>query len=134
MMDAAPPSRRSIWVLIALMGMATASSQALHWWQGERAARIVRQHARPGDITLYTTSSCGYCAQARAWLATNQIPWRECQIEQDSRCQRTFTAQGAPGVPLMNVKGQWHLGFDADWLGQALQAEPKISASPASPP
>lgn len=109
-------------------------SQALHWWQAESAARTVQRFAKTGDITLYTTSTCPYCAKARRWLDDHHVPWRECKIEQDPTCQQTFAAQGAPGVPLMSVKGQWHLGFDAIWLSQALQTDTKINANPPARP
>ncbi len=123
------PARPSWWSLALTIVVVAGASQALHWWQAQSAARTVQQLAKAGDVTLYTTSTCHYCAKARQWLENHQIPWRECNIEQDRTCQQAFAAQGAPGVPLMNVKGQWHLGFDAVWLGQALQAEAKVTAN-----
>jgi glutaredoxin len=133
-----PPSTRGSWVSLALiMLIVVGGSQAWSWWQGEQAARVVRQLAGPDSITLYTTSTCPYCAQARAWLKAKGVPWRECNVEQDQACQHTYEAQGAPGVPLVLANGQWHLGFDADWLAQALrgqapgaQSRPSAETSP----
>lgn len=118
------PGPRQWWVLAALLGTAVGASEGVQWWAERRDAAVVREAARAGDIVMYTTSTCPYCAQARRWLDAQQVPWRECNVETDAQCLRVFEAQGAPGVPLIHVKGRWHLGFDAGWLGQALQKKP----------
>jgi glutaredoxin len=103
------------------MAVSVGVSEGLSWWSQERAADTVRQHAKAGDITMYSTTTCPYCAKARDWLNGHAIPWRECNVDQDKACLQVYDTQGAPGTPLMSVKGRWHLGFDAGWLGEALQ-------------
>ncbi|RZI85945.1 MAG: glutaredoxin family protein [Rubrivivax sp.] len=129
----AEPRRHQWWVLAGLVAVFMGASQGLSWWAQERAGDLARQHARPGDITMYSTTNCLYCAKARRWLDEHQVPWRECNIDLSKACQQTFDAQGAPGTPLMLVKGRWHLGFDAEWLGEALQATPLNAGRPAPP-
>jgi len=119
-------------ILVIVVGC----SQAWQWWRDEQAARLIQRHATPADITLYTTSTCPYCAKARAWLREHGIAWRECNVEQDADCMARYTAQGAPGVPLVHAKGQWHLGFDPAWLGQVLEmasASQRAQAASSSP-
>lgn len=122
---------RSWLSLAVVMLVVVGGSQAASWWHGREAARTVRASAQPGDITMFTTSSCRYCAQARSWLNERQVPWQECNVDTDARCQALFQARGAPGVPLMSVRGRWQLGFDPSWVASVLQADsPSAAASP----
>ncbi|MGC4060694.1 MAG: glutaredoxin family protein [Aquabacterium sp.] len=113
--------RRS-WKSLALVLLVVAGGmQAWGWWQDEHTATLIKRHARPDSITLYTTETCIYCAKARDWLSAHGVPWRECNIDKDQACARTFNAHGAPGTPLVLANGQWNLGFDQAWLAEALQ-------------
>lgn len=120
---AARPQRRptSLWSLALLLLLVWGGHQGWQWWRSTHAVQEIQRLARPGDIVMYTTTECPYCASARTWLTRHQVPWRECNVETDQICLMEFQAQGAPGVPLMRVKGQWRLGFDPAWLSQALQ-------------
>ncbi|MDE2401779.1 MAG: glutaredoxin family protein [Burkholderiales bacterium] len=133
-MSTLPPkqTRRQWWALAGLIAAVMGASEGWQWWQQERNAAAVQQYAQAGDIVMYTTSTCPYCARARRWLDAHQVPWHECNVELDSACLKVFEAQGSPGVPLMSVKGRWNLGFDAAWLGQALQA-PSVSKPKPKP-
>lgn len=113
-------------VLLVVLG----ATQAWSWWQDRQAAQLVRQHAQDAAILMYTTNTCPYCARARSWLDAHEIAWQECNVDRSDACARAYAAAGSPGVPLLNVKGRWHLGFDAAWLAKALQAAPLDQASP----
>lgn len=116
----APP--RTNWISLAvLLTLVVGGTQGWSWWQQERQGQALRALSRPGDVTIYTTTTCPYCAQAKVWLTGHQVAWRECNIDLNTECLQTFQARGAPGVPLMHVRGQWHLGFDPAWLTQTLQ-------------
>lgn len=115
------------WLSLALIVSATwALSEGAQWWQNrkqaERVAALLSQH-RPtaGDVVMFTTSSCPFCSRARAWLKRHDVPFTECNVEQSASCQQAYEQQGSPGVPLMRVKGLWHLGFEPEWLLMALQ-------------
>ena len=58
---------------------------------------------------------------ARTWFIRNQVAYSECTIETDANCRRDFEALGAPGTPVMQVRGRNQLGFSAEALKQALQ-------------
>lgn len=117
-----PPSRPGFKSLAVILLVVVGGTQAWHWWQGERAARMLQRHATQDDIVLYTTSTCPYCARAREWLRDHDIAWHECNVETDAVCMQAYESQGAPGVPLVRARGQWHLGFDPVWLAQVLEA------------
>ena len=114
--------RGSWWSLILIVGAVWGGSQALSWWRNDQAGRTVQSLAKPGDILMLTTATCPYCAKAREWMSARSVPWQECDVERDQRCALLYQARGAPGVPLMNVKGQWNLGFNALWLSEAIAA------------
>lgn len=118
--------------LAVLMLILVGGSQTWSWWQGQQAAQRVKALAAPGQIELYTTSSCPYCAKARAWLDGHDIPWQECNIETSSSCAQVYEQLGAPGTPVVRAIGRWHLGFDPSWLAEALgaQAKPSADSSP----
>lgn len=117
-----PTSWRSLIVFVAL---AWGSHQAWTWWRDTRTAESVQAQVRADDIVMFTTSDCPYCARARAWLERHGVPWRECDIERHEACRRVFEAQGAPGVPLLNVRGRWRLGFDPAWMADTLALKPQ---------
>lgn len=110
--------------LVVLLAVVWGGHQLWSWWRGERMVEQVQHQARDGDIVMFTTDSCPYCARASRWLDANQVPWTECNIDHNAQCLTLFQARGAPGVPLMHVKGQWRLGFDPVWVAQALERTP----------
>lgn len=128
---ASPPPRSSLWGLAVVLLLVFGGMQAWTWWRHERQCEAVKALAQPDQITMYTTTTCPYCAKAKVWLNGHGVPWRECNIDLDASCRATFEAQGAPGVPLLQVKGHWQLGFDPLWLTRALQTEP-LQPSPST--
>lgn len=70
----------------------------------------------PGELTMLVREDCVYCHRARAWLAAERIPFRECDIERDSACARQYAELRAPGTPVFLVRGRVQLG----WSPQAL--------------
>jgi glutaredoxin len=77
-----------------------------------------------GEVVMYTTTSCGYCAQARHWLNQYRIAFTECNTDTSDRCARELTAYGGDGVPYLVVRGQ-HMreGFDSDQFLTILAAK-----------
>ena len=125
--DAAPSQFREIAMVVPSTGKQNdyawlSGFPRMQKWVGEKAVKAL---AEPGQITMYTTLTCPYCAQAKVWLNGHGVPWRECNIDRDAACRATYESQGGPGVPLLNVNGHWQLGFDPQWLAKALQAPPR---------
>lgn len=117
------PSPARQWVSAAVVaGLTWGAYQGWNAWRQDRVAEAVRQNARNGDIVMYTTNDCPYCAAARRWLDGHGVPWRECNIDRDAACMAVFQAKGGPGVPLVQARGQWQLGFNALWLAEVIGA------------
>jgi len=139
-MTANKPARRatSLWSLAVLIVLVLGATEGLQWWQDQRQAdeltQVLRQQSvHPQDVVMYTTSTCPYCAKARTWLNDKQVPFTECNVEQSAACLAQYELQGSPGVPLMRVRNQWHLGFDARWLVLALQTQADNPSAARSP-
>lgn len=130
-----PPTRPTARSLLGLLVLVAAVWGATRWlddWRNTRDAAAVREHSQRVNITLYTTSTCPYCAKAVAWLKQHGARWHECNVETDAACQQTYAQQGSPGVPLVRAGERWHLGFQASWLAQALAAQDHPVAQPMS--
>lgn len=116
------PQARSL-LGLALLVLAALAAQA--WWtrhlRADAAADVVAL-ARPGDIHMLSSDSCGVCDQARRWFIAHQVPFTECSIERDSACRASFEARMAPGTPVLLVRGRTLLGFNAQSLRAALAA------------
>lgn len=80
----------------------------------ERPPQTVQVDAEALDITLYSTSWCGYCRRARKWFTAQGIPFVEKDIEADpdGRAEYQAKANGYTGVPLIDVNGTTVRGFD----------------------
>lgn len=117
-------SLRSLGIVLL---MVWGGSQTLSWWQDRRFAEAVRLGSQHHELVIYSTDTCPYCARARAWLNAQGARWRECNVEREDACQRTYQAQGAPGVPLVRVGSAqsgagmlWNLGFSPAWVASAM--------------
>jgi len=69
-------------------------------------------------VTIYGTSWCGACRQARAYFAERKIPFLDKDIEQDAAAARELGEKAAKmgiptdRVPVLDVRGRLLLGFD----------------------
>jgi glutaredoxin len=75
-----------------------------------------------GKVTLYTASWCGYCKQAKAYLASQKIDYREIDVESEDGMVE-FSQAGSGGVPLLvagkeSVRGFSSEAYDAILNGQ----------------
>jgi glutaredoxin/predicted RNA-binding Zn-ribbon protein involved in translation (DUF1610 family) len=70
---------------------------------------------KAGEVVMYTTTECPYCAQAKGWLHQNGFAFNECNMSVSRECEREFLSYGGNGTPYLVVRGQ-HMkdGFDSD--------------------
>jgi glutaredoxin len=116
------PSRRSI---VGLVLLVLAVSAATQWWAGHTQSRTGEQLAalaQPGDIRMLSSRTCAYCTVARQWMQQHGVRFSECFIETDKDCAALFEAARAPGTPVLVVRGQAQLGFDARRVLDALRS------------
>jgi glutaredoxin 3 len=85
------------------------------------------------NVTIYTTPTCGYCAQAKRFLTRQGIPFVEKNVAADRKAAiEMVRLSGQQGVPVISIDGQVVVGFDQRRLMQLLQrAKPKLGAAVA---
>jgi glutaredoxin len=96
--------------------------------QGEPSVEQIRALAAavsPGDVVMYSTTECVYCAQAKSWLQQYGFVYTECNMSVDQNCITEFNRYGANGTPFLVVRGhQMHNGFGTDEFISILQQPP----------
>lgn len=84
-------------------------------------------------VTIYTTPTCGYCTQAKQFLARQGVRFVEKNVAVDRQAAMEMVRlSGQQGVPVISVDGQVIVGFDHPRLMQLLKkAKPKLGAAVA---
>ena len=120
-----PPANGKIEETITYVDLPSSSLPAAAAQQIEQAARQATPHARRQytGVTLYTTSWCGYCKRARAYLSQKDIDYRDIDIEAPGGAAAFAQAGGRGGVPLLvadghHVRGFSTAGYDAVFGGR----------------
>jgi len=68
-------------------------------------------------VTIYSTSTCGFCHQAKEYLARKGISFVEKDVAADpSAAAEMVRLSGQRGVPVIVVDGEVVVGFDAPRL------------------
>jgi glutaredoxin len=57
-----------------------------------------------GDVVMYSTSVCPYCAQAKGWLSQNGFAFTECNMTNSLSCEQEFKSLGGDGTPFLVVR------------------------------
>jgi len=68
--------------------------------------------AHSGQVILYATSWCGYCAKARKLLQENGIPYYEYNIETSQIGREQHKNLGGRGVPVLLINGVVVKGYN----------------------
>jgi glutaredoxin-like YruB-family protein len=73
-------------------------------------------------IVLYSTPSCGYCKQAKAYFQQKKVPFTEYNVAQDmGRADEMVRKSGQMGVPVIDVNGKIIVGFNQPEIDRALK-------------
>ncbi|MDZ7595447.1 MAG: glutaredoxin domain-containing protein [Thiobacillus sp.] len=98
-----------------------------------RPSDVDIREARPGEVVIYTTPTCGYCKRALAHMQSRKIPYLEKDVSANAQAQSEWQSLGGRGVPLALFGSQKLNGFAAASYDKAwarFQAE-QASATPA---
>lgn len=71
-----------------------------------------RPRVQGGEVILYATSWCGYCAQTRKFLSENDIKYVEYDIEKSYEGKSQYDALGVSGVPILLVNNILVKGYN----------------------
>lgn len=78
------------------------------------------------NVTIYTTPTCSYCHQAKAFLSRQGVRFVEKNVAADRRAaEEMIRVSGQQGVPVITVDGEVVIGFNQPRLMQLLQRHPQ---------
>ncbi len=86
---------------------------------GDHAA-LYRKAGQP--VVMYATTTCPYCAKARALFAARGVAYIEYQIDASKAANDDFIARGGRGVPLLYIGDRRIQGFREAAIVDALAA------------
>ena len=93
-----------------------------NWWRVDLLLEpIPAVDIDASQVTLYSTSWCGYCAKTRDLLQQAKIPFNEYDIEQSTRAYQQYQQLGGRGVPVVAIGEQVIHGFKPSAMRQALR-------------
>jgi len=73
------------------------------------------------SISIYTTPTCGFCRQAKAYLKRRGMPFAEFDVSRDpQKAAEMVQVSGQRGVPVILIDGQLVLGFNEPMIAQLL--------------
>ncbi len=75
------------------------------------------------QVTIYTTTWCGFCKTAKSYMDDLGIKYTEKDVEQDPESgAEAVMKSGQMGVPITDVAGTIIVGFDKPALDKAFKA------------
>jgi len=65
------------------------------------------------DVTVYSTTNCGYCELMKNFLREQNIKYKVINIQQNPDITQYLMQQtGRLGAPQTSINGEWVLGYD----------------------
>lgn len=72
-------------------------------------------------VTVYSTPTCPYCKQAKAYMEENHVAFTDIDVSVDQeKAQEMIDKSGQMGVPVIDIDGEIVIGFDKKALKKAL--------------
>ena len=72
-------------------------------------------------VAIYTTPTCGYCRMAKEYFSENGITYDEYDVAVDAqKRQEMFDKTHQMGVPVIEINGQFIIGFDKSKIEELL--------------
>ena len=75
------------------------------------------------QVTMYSTSWCGYCRKARELFTRQGIPFKELDIEKSAQAKQEYYALNGRGVPLILIDNEQMTGFSVRTFKQLYEKE-----------
>ena len=73
------------------------------------------------NVAIFTSPTCGYCHQAKAYLSERGLRFIEYDVSRDNKAaQEMLRISGQMGVPVILVDGEVIVGFNRPRLEQLL--------------
>lgn len=73
------------------------------------------------EVTIYTTTSCGYCKATKAFLHKHTVPFTEIDVGADrEKAREMIEVSGQMGVPVVIIGEQIVIGYDEEKIKSLL--------------
>jgi glutaredoxin 3 len=73
------------------------------------------------SVVIYTTPTCGYCKQAKAYFREKGVEYSEIDVAADQdKAKEMVKKSGQMGVPVIEINGKMLVGFDPAAIDEAL--------------
>ena len=73
-----------------------------------------------GEVRLYATDWCPYCAKTRALLEQKHVPYKEYNIETSEEGRSQYQRLAGKGVPVLLIDGEVVRGYHEQTIVAAL--------------
>jgi len=73
------------------------------------------------EVKIYSTPTCPYCKMAKSFLAANNIPYQDLNVAEDKAARQEMVSKsGQMAVPVIDINGEFVIGFDQAQLKEKL--------------
>lgn len=73
------------------------------------------------NVTIYTTPTCVYCKMTKEFFQENNVEYTEKDVSTDAAARdEMIQKSGQMGVPVVDVEGEFVVGFDKEKLSSLL--------------
>lgn len=73
------------------------------------------------QVTIYSTPTCVYCRMAKEFFHKNNISYSEYNVAEDDAARQEMVQKSHQlGVPVIDIGGEIHVGFNRPELERAL--------------
>jgi glutaredoxin len=125
--------RALVGAAVLAVGLAAAfGAKAYRYFGPYDAAERIAANAKPGEIQMYSYTTCGICRKAKRWFAFHGVPYQECYADRDKACNARFQALRTRGTPTFEIRGTVLQGFDPERIARALERPPATPVAAAA--
>lgn len=76
-------------------------------------------------ITIYSTPTCPYCKQAKQYLSSKNLPYKDIDVSSDEKAANEMIQKsGQMGVPVIDIDQQIIVGYQKNAIDAALGFQP----------
>jgi glutaredoxin len=102
--------------IAAAIALGTQAPQLYQKWRGNFRTGDFKEHVanQPQRLTLYGTTSCQYCAKARAFLNKAGISYNDRIVDTSKEAEAMYTKLQESGVPILVSDKKLVIGFHED--------------------
>jgi glutaredoxin-like YruB-family protein len=73
-------------------------------------------------VEVYSTTTCPYCTMAKQYLTSKGVKFVDHDVSIDrKKAKEMIENTNQMGVPVLNINGQWIVGFNRNAIDEALK-------------